>query len=181
MDKDMNILVIESSPHKKGSSNLLAENFVMGAEEAGHQVKIFDAARANLHPCLGCGACGMSAPCCQKDDMAVLREMILETDMMVLVTPLYYFGMSAQLKTVIDRFYSFNGALADRNLKTALIAAAWDEKDWTMKDLAAHYETLCRYLNFQDQGQILGTGCGTVSMTEKSRFVKQAYELGKSL
>ncbi len=89
----------------------------------------------------------------------------METDMMVLVTPLYYFGMSAQLKTVIDRFYSFNGILMERNLKTALIVAAWDNQDWTMKDIKSHYETLCRYLNFQDQGQILGIGCGTVSMT----------------
>ncbi len=104
MDHDMNILVIESSPHKKGSSNLLAENFVTGAEEAGHQVEIFDAARADLHPCLGCGACGMSAPCFQKDDMEILRELILKTDMMVFVTPLYYFGMSAQLKTKIHKY-----------------------------------------------------------------------------
>jgi len=179
--KMMNILVIESSPHKKGSSNLLAEQFMKGAKEAGHQVAVFDAARANLHPCLGCEACGMSGPCCQKDDMAELREQILSADMMVFVTPLYYFGMSAQLKTVIDRFYSFNGALTGKNLKTALIVAAWDDKDWTMKDIKSHYETLCRYLHFRDQGQILGCGCGTVSMTKGTRYPKQAYELGKSL
>lgn len=101
----MNILVIESSPHKHGSSNLLAEEFIRGAKERGHQVEIFDAARADLHPCLGCDACGMSGPCVQKDDMAQLREKILASDMAVFVTPLYYFGMSAQLKTVIDRFY----------------------------------------------------------------------------
>ncbi len=100
----MNILVIESSPHKKGSSNLLAEHFIEGAEEAGHQITVFDAAHASLHPCLGCDACGMSGPCCQKDDMSGLREQILQADMLVFVTPLYYFGMSTQLKTVIDRF-----------------------------------------------------------------------------
>ena len=177
----MNILIIESSPHKKGSSNLLAEQFMKGAKEAGHQASVFDAARANLHPCLGCEACGMSGPCCQKDDMARLKEQILCTDMMVFVTPLYYFGMSAQLKMVIDRFYSFNGALTGKHLKTALIVAAWDAKEWTMQDIQSHYETLCGYLNFQDQGQILGYGCGTVSMTKGTRYPKQAYELGKSL
>lgn len=52
-DESMNILVIESSPHKNGSSNLLADNFIRGAEEKGHQVTVFDAARADLHPCLG--------------------------------------------------------------------------------------------------------------------------------
>ena len=177
----MNILVIESSPHKKGSSNLLAEHFIQGAEEAGHNLTVFDAARADLHPCLGCEACGMSGPCCQKDDMAALREQILKTDMMVLVTPLYYFGMSAQLKMVIDRFYSFNGALTGKKLKTALIVAAWDSKEWTMKDIESHYETLCGYLNFQDQGQILGAGCGTVPMTKATDYPQQAYRLGRSL
>ena len=177
----MKILVIESSPHKKGSSNLLADHFIRGAEERGHQVMVFDAGHANLHPCLGCDVCGMSNPCCQKDDMIGLQEKILGSDMVVFVTPLYYFGMSTQLKTVIDRFYSFNGKLTEKGLKTALIVAAWDENDWTMKDISAHYETLCRYLHFKDQGQILGTGCGSVSMTRNTMFTKQAYELGKSL
>lgn len=138
----MKILVIESSQHKKGSSNLLVEHFIQGAEETGHQVNIFDAARADLHSCLGCGACGMSGPCCQKDDMTQLMEEILQSDMVVFVTPLYYFGISAQLKTVIDRFYSFNGKLSAKGLKTVLIVAAWDSNDWTMKDIKSHYETL---------------------------------------
>lgn len=66
----MRMLVIESSPHKNGSSNLLADHFIRGAREAGHMVTVFDAAWAKLHPCMGCEAC----------------------------------RMSAQLKTVIDRF-----------------------------------------------------------------------------
>ncbi len=177
----MKILVIESSPHKCGSSNLLAEEFIKGAREAGHTVTLFDAGHADLHPCLGCDACGMSGVCVQKDDLAQLPGLVLGTDMLVFVTPLYYFGMSAQLKMVIDRFYSFNSRLAAQKLKTALIAAAWDSNDWTMHDLEAHYETLCRYLGFQDQGAVLGLGCGTVSQTRSSRFPKLAYEFGKSL
>lgn len=177
----MKILIIESSPHKHGSSNLLAGQFIQGATEVGHEVSVFDAARADLHPCLGCDVCGMSGPCCQKDDMADLREKMLKSDMVVFVTPLYYFGMSTQLKTVIDRFYSFNGKLAAKGLQTALIVASWDSNDWTMKDIAAHYQTLCRYLNFHDKGMILGTGCGMVSMTQSSKHLKQAFELGRSL
>jgi len=177
----MKILVIESSPHKSGSSNLLADHFIRGARESGHTVSTFDAAKASLHPCLGCEVCGMAGPCCQKDDMAELKEQILDSDMVVFVTPLYYFGMSAQLKTVIDRFYSFNGKLSAKGLKTALIVAAWDSRDWAMKDIFSHYQTLCKYLNFKDQGMILGFGCGTVSMTERSEYPQKAYELGKSI
>lgn len=177
----MKILVIESSPHKNGSSNLLADNFIRGARENGHTVSTFDAARADLHPCLGCEVCGMSGPCCQKDDMAGLKEQILGSDMVVFVMPLYYFGMSAQLKTVIDRFYSFNGQLSAKGLKTALIVAAWDSRGWAMKDISSHYQTLCKYLNFKDEGMILGFGCGTVSMTERSDYPQKAYKLGKSM
>lgn len=177
----MKILVIKSSPHKYGSSNLLADSFIRGAAEAGHEVTQFDAGHADIGVCLGCGACGMAGPCVQKDDMAGLREEILKADMAVFVTPLYYFGFSAQLKKVIDRFYSFNGELSGKGLKTALIVAAWDENDWTMRDVQTHYETLCQYLNFDNQGEILGTGCGTVGMTERTEFPQAAYEFGKSL
>lgn len=177
----MNILVIKSSPHKHGSSNLLAEEFIRGAKESGHDVSVFDAGHASLHPCLGCEACGMSGPCVQKDDMGKLREMLLAADMAVFVTPLYYFGFSAQLKMVIDRFYSFNGQLTAKRLKAALITAAWDSNSWTMQDIKAHYETLCRYLNFENKGEILGTGCGTVSMTKHTKFPKEAYEFGKRI
>lgn len=62
----MNILVIESSPHKHGSSNLLADEFIRGAKESGHDVSVFDAGHASLHPCLGCEACGMSGPVCRR-------------------------------------------------------------------------------------------------------------------
>lgn len=82
---------------------------------------------------------------------------------------------------VIDRFYSFNGQLTAKRLKAALITAAWDSNDWTMQDIKAHYETLCRYLNFENKGEILGTGCGTVSMTKHTKFPKEAYEFGKQI
>ena len=180
----MKILIIKSiksSPHKHGSSNLLADAFRKGAEEAGHQVTEFDAGHAKLHPCLGCEASRMSGPCVQKDHMAELRTLILDADMAVFVTPLYYFGISAQLKMVIDRFYSFNGTLSAKGLKTALIVAAWDDADWTMKDIRAHYETICRYMNFENMGEILGGGCGTVEMTKASGYPEKAYEFGRSI
>lgn len=177
----MKVLIVKGSPHKHGSSNLLAERFEEGAREAGHDVESFDAAHADIRPCLGCDACGMSGECCQADDMAALRDALLAADLVAFATPLYYFGMSAQLKTALDRFYSFNDKLSGKHLKTVLLAAAWDDDEWTMDDLKAHYTTICRYLHFQDTGTVLGTGCGTVPMTRRSRFPQEAYDLGRSL
>lgn len=177
----MKIVIIKGSPHKKGSSNLLAEQFAKGAQEAGHTIIELDAAHMDIHPCLGCDHCGMNGPCIQKDDISQIQEELLTADMAVFVTPVYYFGMSAQLKMVIDRFYSYTMKLSSRHLKTALIAAAWDTGEDVMPYLAEHYGKLCRYMNFKDCGQILSTGCGTPSQTVGSRHMEEAYRLGKSL
>ena len=93
----MNIVILEGSPNKNGSSNMLAKEFACGAEEVGHNIKIVDAAHANVRPCTGCVHCGYEGPCVQKDDVNEIRHKILGADMMVFVTPLYYYGMSAQL------------------------------------------------------------------------------------
>ena len=177
----MKIVVLEGSPNKNGSSNMLAEQFIKGALETGHQVEVIDAARAKIHPCTGCIHCGYDGPCIQKDEMEQIRESILGADMMVFVTPLYYYGMSAQLKILIDRFCAFNGSTQRKQMKSAVISAAWNSDSWTFEALEAHYKTLVRYLNLQDMGMVLGYGCGTPSMTEHSQFPQQAYSLGNCL
>lgn len=184
----MKIVLLEGSPQKRGSSNMLAEQFIKGAKEAGNSVFVIDAARANVRPCTGCIFCGYGGPCAQNDDMGSengathgIKAEILGADMVVFVTPLYYFGMSAQLKTVIDRFCAFNGEIQRKRMKSALISTAWNADDWTFEALTAHYQTLVKYLNFRDIGTILAKGCGTPSITARSRYMAAAYELGKSL
>ena len=177
----MKIVILEGSPNKNGSSNLLADCFKQGAEEAGHTVEIIDAAHADIHPCTGCIHCGYEGPCVQKDEMDRIRPKILEADMLVFATPLYYYGMSAQLKVLIDRFCAFNSSVQRRHMKSALLAAAWNSDDWTFEALESHYKTLVRYLNLADMGMVLGAGCGTPSMTRHSQFPQQAYNLGNRL
>lgn len=177
----MKIVVLEGSPNKNGSSNMLAGEFMKGAKETGHEVLSIDAAHSRISPCTGCISCGYDGPCTQKDDMEHIKTEILTADMMVFVTPLYYYGMSAQLKILVDRFCAFNASIQRKHMKSALLVAAWNDDDWTMTALEEHYRTLVRYLNLQDQGTVLGTGCGTPSMTKKSRFPKMAYSLGKNL
>ena len=87
--------------------------------------------------------------------------------------------MSAQLKAVVDRFCAYNSSLNSRHLRSALLTVAWNADDWTFEALEAHYKTLVRYINLNDMGMVLGYGCGTPSMTKRSRYVKDAYELGR--
>ncbi len=180
--KKMKITVLTGSPHEKGTSALLADEFIRGATEAGHEVFRFNAAFEDVHPCIGCDRCGLGArKCVFNDAMDRLNPHLLEADVLVFVTPLYYFGMSAQLKTVIDRFYANNYRIMEGGRKSILMATAWNNDDWTMTDLTHHYRTLVRYLKMQDVGMVLAKGCGRRSDIENSDYPQQAYRLGKSL
>lgn len=178
----MNIVILQGSPNRDGSTALLVEEFARGAREAGHTVERIDVCAADVNPCRGCVACGYGArPCVQHDGMGEVLDRVLAADMLVLATPLYYYGMTAQLKAVIDRFCSENSAIDAKRLKAALITVAWNADSWTFDALVAHYETLCRYLDMTDCGQVLGYGCGTPGMTKHSDAMRAAYDLGRSL
>ena len=177
----MKIIVLFGSPNVDGSTKIITDSFVKGATESGHDCEILDVCKMNVHPCIGCVACGYEGPCVQTDDVEIIREKLLAADMVVFSTPLYYYGMTAQLKIVVDRFCAYNGSLNSKHLKSALLAVAWNSSDWTFDALESHYKTLVRYINFEDKGMILGYGCGTPGMTRSSQYVKEAYDLGKSI
>lgn len=181
MDAKMNIIILMGSPNRKGSTSILVEQFIRGAEESGHTCEVLDVCHMNIHPCTGCVRCGYEGPCVQKDDVEIIRQKLLNCDMVVFATPLYYYGMSAQLKTVVDRFCAYNSSLNGRHLKSTLLTVAWNADDWTFDALEAHYNTLVRYINFQDCGRVLGYGCGTPAMTKRSKYPQQAYLLGRQL
>ena len=177
----MKIVVLMGSPNRNGSTGILVESFKRGAEETGHSVEVMDVCHAYIHPCIGCVKCGYEGPCVQKDDVEMIRKKLLASDMVVFATPLYYYGMSAQLKTVVDRFCAYNSSLNSKHMKSALLTVAWNADDWTFEALTAHYKTLVRYIHFQDMGMVLGYGCGTPAMTKRSRYPQEAFMLGRSL
>ena len=177
----MKIVILMASPNLKGSTSILADNFKRGAEESGHTVEMINVCKLKVNPCTGCVACGYEGDCVQRDDNEKIRKALLSCDMLVFATPLYYYGMSAQLKAVVDRFCAYNSSLNRRHLKSALLTVAWNSDDWTFESLAAHYKTLVRYINFEDKGMVLGYGCGSPSVTKASRYAEQAYNLGKSV
>ena len=141
----------------------------------------FDVAKMDIKPCTGCVACGYEGPCVQKDENDKIREAILSADMIVFATPLYYYGMSAQLKTVVDRFCAYNSSINRKHMKSALLTVAWNGDDWTFEALESHYRTLVRYLDFEDCGMVLGYGCGSSAITKRTKYPNLAYDLGRSL
>ena len=178
--ENMKIVVITGSPHRNGTSALLADKFIEGAQSAGHEVFRFNAAFEEIHPCLACNRCNRDGACIQGDAIEKnLMPKLLEADMIALITPLYYYGMSTQIKTVVDRFYARIGKL--QNKKSILMATAWNSADWTMTSLVKHYESLVQYMKWQDAGKVLAIGCGYRSAIERSEFPSQAYQIGANL
>jgi multimeric flavodoxin WrbA len=175
----MKVTVITGSPHKKGTSALLADKFIEGAKEEGHEVFRFDAAFENVKPCLACDYCSShDSECVHKDSISKLSDKLLTTDLVVFVTPVYYYGMSAQIKAVIDRFHATNAKLAG-NKKAMLLATSYGSDDGTMEALEKMYESMLGFLNWEDAGKILATGCPVREIIEQTNFPNQAYELGK--
>lgn len=177
----MNILVLTGSPHKNGTTSFLAEEFCNSAMESGHEVIRIDTAKLRINPCLGCNHCRRNEGKCvhEYDDMIEIILQLLNADAVVLVSPLYYFGLTAQLKTVIDRFYSVNALLRESPKKLYLIAAGADIDDWAMDAIEAHYKTLCKYLRWQEGGTLLGYGLGTKQDAENSQYKELARKMGE--
>lgn len=178
----MNILILNGSPHPKGTTAVLREAFEEGARSRGHEVTTFCAATETLHACLGCDHCRNTKDgCVYKDSMEELNPKLLAADCVVFVTPLYYFGMSTQIKMVIDRFYANNSALRAQSKKAVLLAACGDTDDWALDALDAHYHALCCYLNWENAGELNAIGMYTPDDLTGSSYVEEARALGCSL
>ena len=176
------VLILSGSPRKGGNSDILCDEFMRGALEAGNTVEKIRIAEKKIGYCSACYYCAQSGGvCARKDDMAEVLQKMIDADVIVLSSPVYFYSIDAQLKTVIDRFCAFNSSLTSKQMKSALISAAWNDDDWTFEALETHYKTLVRYLHLEDCGSILGYGCGTVRMTESSEYPQLAYKLGKSI
>ena len=164
----MKILVLTGSPHKKGTSALLADRFCQGAEEKGHTITRKDLAFLSLPPCMACNYCrSHEGACVQQDDMQQIFPLLLEADMVVFVTPLYYFAINDQLQA--------------HPKKAMLLATCGDTDSWAMDGLHLHYQTICRYLGWQDVGYLPAFGMYVRSDIESSDYPQKAYELGLSL
>ena len=97
------VLVLSSSPRKGGNSDTLCDQFIKGAQESGNDVEKIYLRNKRINYCTGCGTCNLQKPCPQKDDAAEVIDKMVKADVIVLATPVYFYTMSAQMKTLIDR------------------------------------------------------------------------------
>lgn len=104
----MNILAVSCSPRKKGATVEILEEVLKGAEAEGAKAELYSASGKTLNGCLSCYGCSETGRCVQQDDMNDLYSRMMDADGIVFGTPIYYYGMTAQAKAVIDRTFSLN-------------------------------------------------------------------------
>ncbi len=179
-DGKQNVVVITGSPHKAGTSALLADKFIEGVQQNGHHVFRFNAAFEDIHPCRACNACNRNGKCILNDAIEQkLMPELLKADIIVLITPLYYYGMSTQLKTVLDRFYARTGRISGK--QSVLLAAAGSDVPWAMDCLNKYYATLSSYMRWQNRGTVFAPNCKTRAEILKTNYPQAAYDLGYKL
>lgn len=176
------VLIISSSPRKGGNSDTLCDKFAQGAAESNNQVEKIFLKDKNINYCIGCGLCveNNNTGCSQNDDMTEILEKIINTDVIVLATPVYFYSMSAQMKTLIDRCCAKYTQIKNKDFYFILTSA-----DTEKASLERTVEALRGFLdcleNAKEKQIIYGTGVWKKNDVEKTDFPQQAYILGKSV
>jgi len=177
-----NILILMSSPRKSGNTSTVCKAFAKGAKESGHVVVQFNAGDLKIHPCLGCDYCGShQGKCCQPDDMRDIYEAFERCDVIVLASPLYFYSISAQLKTMIDRLYApgLYSQFKYGQKESVLIMTCAESSDDIFDQPKQYYNTLLkRIFPWKHRGEILVKGLGTI---EGNPALDEAYTLGKNI
>lgn len=179
------ILILMSSPRKSSNTNELCRAFSEGASSAGHLVSQINLASLKLNPCLACDYCGShEGKCVQRDDMHQIYEAFDWCDVIVLASPLYYYTINAQLKTVIDRLYAsglHKGFQYAPKESVLIMTSGEDSAD--IFDQPQRYYHLLREKIFpwKHRGEILVGGFSARKTIEDHSVLDSAFALGNSI
>lgn len=176
----MRVLAISSSPRKGGNSDVLCDQFLKGAGEAGHETEKVRLAEMNLAPCIGCYQCGKAQKCIHEDGMEELLQNLIGADVMVLATPVYFYSMSAQIKIFIDRCLPRYREIANKDFYFIVTAA--DPQHAAANETLAGLRGFLRCLpSAHEKEVIFGTGAWDYNDVYQHPALEQAYEAGKTI
>jgi multimeric flavodoxin WrbA len=173
------VLVFSSSPRRNGNSDLLCDQFIKGAREAGHHAEKIFLKDVKINYCNGCGTCiDGKNECPQKDDMAGILDKMIAADILVLATPVYFYTMSAQMKTLIDRCCCRYTEISNKEFYFILTAA--DTNVQAMERTVEGFRGFTSCLNGpKEKGIIYGVGAWHSGDIKESPTMWQTFDLGK--
>lgn len=175
-----NILILSGSPRKGGNSDVLCDQFAKGAKEAGHAVEKIRVAEKNIGYCRACYACKAGGKCVIQDDMAEILQKMIDADVLVMASPVYFYSIDAQLKTLIDRTVARWLEVRDKEFYY-IITAADGENTAAQTTLACLRGYADCVEGAKEMGVIFGMGVYEKGEIEHHPAMQQAYEMGRKL
>ena len=181
------ICILNGSPRPNGNTKALITSFTKGAEDAGNEVVYFDLQKMNIHGCLGCcrGGKDPASPCVQKDDMEKIYPAYRAADVVVLASPMYYWGISGQLKCAFDRLFAVaesNPNYENPKKDCILLMAAEGDTEHNFAPVRAFYEGLNAHLGWKSIGIVYAGGnMDAGAIFHKPEQLEEAETLGRSI
>ncbi len=172
----MEILVLNGSPRAKGNTAAMVSAFVEGINKNAHQVTVLNVCEMKISGCLGCEHCHnrSGGECIQKDDMHTVYTALKKAEMLVIASPIYYFGLTGQLQCAIHRTYAIG---IPRNLKKAMLILSSGSDDVYQGAVYEYKESFIGYMGLQDMGIYQAYGAKNRSKS----FLDELKEAGRSL
>lgn len=175
------VIVISTSLRVGSNSDMLADNFIEGAQAAGNEVEKITLSGKNIGFCKGCLACQKLGKCVIDDDANAIMQKVLEADVVCWATPIYYYEMSGQMKVLIDRMnamYSLDYKFRDVYMLTT---AAEDEPEVSKRAEAGLTGWIDCYPKSRLAGKLFCGGVDAPRTIRGSVKLQEAYRLGKNL
>lgn len=174
------ILILSGSPRKGGNSDLLCDEFIKGALEAGHKAEKIRVQEKTVACCTACYACRDTGICAIKDDMAEIMQKIIDCDVLVLASPVYFYSVAAQLKVVIDRSVCRWTEVKNKEMYYIMTAADTEKSsmDTTLSCFRGYADCVD---GAAEKGVIYATGVYHSGEIKGTKYMQEAYEMGKNV
>lgn len=176
------VLVISSSPRRGGNSDTLCDKFIQGAISAGNKAEKVFLRDKSIHPCLGCGYCSTNdySECAKADDMTEILKKMIEADVIVFSTPVYFYTMSGQLKIFIDRMCGCYTKIVNKEFYY-IMAAADGSPDAAQIVLSEFKGLMACLTGAREKGYLFAHGVWHKDDVKNTTFPQKAFEMGENI
>jgi multimeric flavodoxin WrbA len=175
----MKILAISCSPNKDGNTVTLLNKALEGAKKDGAEVELFSAAGKDIKPCDACRACGKTGKCVVKDDVTPLLEKMLEADGLIFGAPVYFYGMAAQAKSIIDRTTALN--VPGRNLANKVGGVVTVAGSFGLVDVVKDFSFYFFSRRMLMANYVAAYGINTEELKKMEKCMQAAHDLGRTM